>query len=261
MALRPLPPDPPSIEHPVGPEVNHDASLYVHTPLFAGAVSARSCCMADPASVARLVATPRCIQRPAPRTRRAVDAVDVAPIAITADQRLNAAVRLRTQEKPGLRQPIMLATAAIAMRPPMAWTRAAMAAKMPLQSCLCTVCGAAPKQNWPVMDRRRACLPTQAGSSASDPNTRASFPRPLSLGLPRWVHRNLPPPSRRCARRALRAGGGSLLWTTWTIRGAEAHHQPPDNTSANSYEFWPASTGSSTARTGHRQTHRTGHDR
>jgi hypothetical protein len=37
-------------------------------------------------------------------------------------------------------------------------------------------------------------------------------------GLPRWVHRDLPPPSRRCARRALRSGGGSLLWTTWTIR-------------------------------------------
>ena len=211
-------------------------------PLFAGAVSARSCCMADPASVARLVATPRCIQRPAPRTRRAVDAVDVAPIAITADQRLNAAVRLRTQEKPGLRQPIMLATAAIAMRPPMAWTRAAMAAKMPLQSCLCTVCGAAPKQNWPVMDRRRACLPTQAGSSASDPNTRASFPRPLSLGLPRWVHRNLPPPSRRCARRALRAGGGSLLWTTWTIRNVAAKCRRQTRSSANNSGFWSAST-------------------
>jgi hypothetical protein len=104
-------------------------------PVFAGAVSARSRRMPDPATAACLVAPPRCIQRPATRMRRAVDAVDVAPIAIAADQRLNAAVWLRTQEKPGLRQAIMLATAALAMCPPMAWTRAAMAAKMPLQSC------------------------------------------------------------------------------------------------------------------------------
>jgi hypothetical protein len=41
-------------------------------------------------------------------------------------------------------------------------------------------------------------------------------------GLPRWVHRFLPPPPLRCAQRALRCGGGSLLWTTWTIRNAAA---------------------------------------
>jgi hypothetical protein len=135
-------------------------------PVFAGAVSARSRRMPDPAAAARLVAPPRRMQRPPARTRRAVGAVDVAPIAIAADQRLNAAVWLRAQEKPGPRQEIMVATATLAMHPPMAWTRAAMAAKMPLQSCLCTVCGTAPKQNWPVMDRRRACLPIPAGSSA-----------------------------------------------------------------------------------------------
>jgi DNA replication protein DnaC len=42
--------------------------------------------------------------------------------------------------------------------------------------------------------------------------------------LPRWVHRDLQPPSLRGALRALRFGGGSLLWTTWTIRSAEAQH-------------------------------------
>jgi hypothetical protein len=63
----------------------------------------------------------------------------MAPIAIAADEHLNAATWLRAQKKPGMRQMIMAATAALAMRPPVAWTRAAMAAKMPLQSCLCTV--------------------------------------------------------------------------------------------------------------------------
>jgi hypothetical protein len=41
--------------------------------------------------------------------------------------------------KPGLRPVIMAATAALIMPPPMPWTRAAVPAKMPLQSCLCTV--------------------------------------------------------------------------------------------------------------------------
>jgi hypothetical protein len=70
---------------------------------------------------------------------RAIGAIDVAPIAIAADQRLNAAVWLGAEEKSGMRQVIAVATAAFVMRPPMAWTRAAVAAKMSLQSCLCTV--------------------------------------------------------------------------------------------------------------------------
>jgi hypothetical protein len=41
-------------------------------------------------------------------------------------------------------------------------------------------------------------------------------------GLARWAYRFLPAPSRRCTRKALRSGGGSLLWSTWTIRGAAA---------------------------------------
>jgi len=53
------------------------------------------------------------------------------------------------------------------------------------------------------------------------PEVRAFLDR-LRKGLPRWVHRDLPPPSLRCALRALRSGGGSLLWTTWTIRNDDA---------------------------------------
>jgi hypothetical protein len=63
----------------------------------------------------------------------------MAPIAIAADEHLNPAAWIRAEEKSGSQPIIMVATAALVMRPPMAWTRAAMAAKMPLQSCLCTV--------------------------------------------------------------------------------------------------------------------------
>jgi hypothetical protein len=63
----------------------------------------------------------------------------MAPIAMAADERLGATVRRRAQKQPGLRQTILLATAAPVMRLPMAWTRAVATAMMPLQSCLCTV--------------------------------------------------------------------------------------------------------------------------
>jgi len=66
--------------------------------------------------------------------RGAVSAIDVASIAIAADERLGTTVLVRAQEKPGMRP----ATAAL-MPPPMAWTRVAVTAKMPLQSCPCTV--------------------------------------------------------------------------------------------------------------------------
>jgi hypothetical protein len=71
--------------------------------------------------------------------RGAVSAIDVASIAIAADERPGTTVWVRAQEKPGVRQVVVTATAALIMPPPMAWTRAAVAAKMPLQSCLCTV--------------------------------------------------------------------------------------------------------------------------
>ena len=71
--------------------------------------------------------------------RGAVSAIDVAAIAIVADERLGTTVLVGAQEKPGMRQVIMTATAALIMPPPMAWTRAVATAMMPLQSCLCTV--------------------------------------------------------------------------------------------------------------------------
>ena len=70
---------------------------------------------------------------------RAIGAVDVTTIAVAADQRLGTTVWVRAQEQPGMRPVIMAATAALIKPPPMAWTRAAVPAKMPLQSCLCTV--------------------------------------------------------------------------------------------------------------------------
>ena len=71
--------------------------------------------------------------------RRAVGAVDVATIAVAADEHLDPAARIRAQEQPGLQPVIMVATAALVMRQPMVWTRAVVAAMMSLQSCLCTV--------------------------------------------------------------------------------------------------------------------------
>ena len=71
--------------------------------------------------------------------RGAVSAIDVASIAIGADERLGTTVLVRAQEKPGIRQVVVTAIAALILPPPMAWTRVAVTAKMPLQSCLCTV--------------------------------------------------------------------------------------------------------------------------
>ena len=64
--------------------------------------------------------------------RGAVSAIDVASIAIAADERLGTTVLVGAQEKPGMRQVIMTATAALIMPPPMAWTRTAVPAMMPL---------------------------------------------------------------------------------------------------------------------------------
>ena len=102
-------------------------------------VAARSRRVLNPATMARLVAPPRCMQRPPARVWRTVGAVDMAPVAIAADDRRGTTAWVRAQKQPGLRQTIVVATAAPVMRPPMAWTRAVAAAMMTLQSCLCTV--------------------------------------------------------------------------------------------------------------------------
>jgi hypothetical protein len=106
---------------------------------FARPVAVRPRRMPGPAAAACLVALPSCVQRTPTRAGRTVSAVDVTPIAIAADEHLNAAIWLRAQEQPGLRHMTMVTTAALVMRPPMAWTRAVVAAMMSLQSCLCAV--------------------------------------------------------------------------------------------------------------------------
>ena len=70
---------------------------------------------------------------------RTLGAVDMAPIAMATDERLDTAPWVRAQKPPGLRHMVMLATAALIMRPLMAWTRAAVTAMIPAQSCICTV--------------------------------------------------------------------------------------------------------------------------
>ena len=53
--------------------------------------------------------------------------------------RLRTTIRVGAQKQPRMRQIVVAATAALIMRPPMAWTRAVADCDMPLQSCLCTV--------------------------------------------------------------------------------------------------------------------------
>ena len=79
------------------------------------------------------------MQRPPARVWRTVGAVDMAPVAIGADDRLGTTVWVRAHKQPGLRQTIVFATATLVIRTPMAWTHAVATAMMPLQSCLCTV--------------------------------------------------------------------------------------------------------------------------
>jgi hypothetical protein len=107
--------------------------------VFACPVAVRPRRMSGPAAAARLVAPTGCVQRTPTRAGRAVSAIDVASIAIAADEHLDAAAWLRAQEQPGLRSVVMFTAVALARRPPMAWTRAAVTAMMPLQSCLCAV--------------------------------------------------------------------------------------------------------------------------
>src|ERR1700722_2216906 len=86
-------------------------------------VAARSRRMFHPATMARLVEPPRRMQRPPARVWPTPGAVDMAPIAMAADERLGATVWVRAQKQPGLRQTIAVATAAPVLRPPKAGTR------------------------------------------------------------------------------------------------------------------------------------------
>ena len=172
-----------------------------------------------------------------------VGAVDMAPVAIAADDRLGTTAWVRAQKQPGLRQTIVVATTAPVMRPPMAWTRAVATAMMPLQSCLCTVCRARRRsKTGQVMDRRRACLPMPAGLPHHPQISRGQTLGPeCHPGLPRWVHRNLPP--LRFAARQGRSASGRVPPMDYLDNPARRREtQPSDRTSANSYGFWPAFT-------------------
>jgi hypothetical protein len=107
--------------------------------ILASSVTARPLRMFDPATAACLVSSPSSMQRPATRMGRTIGAVDVAAVAITADDHLNPAIRVRAQEQAALQRMTPVATAALVVRGPTAWTHTAVAAMMPLQSCSCTV--------------------------------------------------------------------------------------------------------------------------
>jgi hypothetical protein len=140
-------------------------------PVLARPVAARARRMVEPAATARLVASPRSLQGVAPRPGRTRSAVDMAPIAAATDDHLGPAIRVRTQKEPRLQPVTMAATAAPQRRRLTAWTRAAVAAIMPLQSCLCTVWGTAPKQTLAGDDRRCACLVIRAEITAPPSQT------------------------------------------------------------------------------------------
>jgi hypothetical protein len=134
-------------------------------------VAARARRMAEPAATARLVASSRSLQGMATRPGRTTGAVDMAPIAAATDDHLGPAIRVRAQKEPRLPPVIMATTAAPERRRLTAWTRAAVAAIMPLQSCLCTVWGTAPKQTLAGDERRCACLVIPAEPTAPPSQT------------------------------------------------------------------------------------------
>jgi hypothetical protein len=139
MVLQPPSLDPWPADHPLDPRVNRDASLYVGAPgicgpgsdaieLHVGSGRGRL-----PGNAAPLHAAP------GDAHGGAVSAVDVAPIAIAADELLGPTIRVRAHEQSRARQLIIAATAVPVMRTQMVWTRTALAAKMPLQSRPCTL--------------------------------------------------------------------------------------------------------------------------
>ena len=137
--------------------------------------------------------------------RRAVRAVDVAPVAIATDTRLRTTIRLGAEKQPRMRQIAVAATVALIMRAPLAWTRAVDDAILTLQACLCTVSGAAPKQNCQVMGRRRACLPIPEGYY----RTSAEFPEPNPLPDPHQIAQ-VGPQAPPAPSASLRAKGAPL---------------------------------------------------
>src|ERR1700690_2984833 len=75
------------------------------------------------------------------------------------------------------------------------------------------------------MDRRRAFLPSRQIYRITPKYPEA---RPSAGVVPSRIAQvgpqEPPAPSLRCAQKGAPLRGVSLLWTTWTIRGAEAQH-------------------------------------
>jgi hypothetical protein len=211
--------------------------------ILACPVATRPLRMFVTSTTARLVAPARRMQRPAARVWRTIGAVDMAPIAIAADERLGTTTWVSAQEQPGLRSVIMVVPAALVMRPPMAWTRAAVTAMMPLQSCLCAV-GHGAEAKLPG-DGSAPCLPSNPGRSTASPS---NIPRPDPRleghpGLSRWVHRNLPP-LRFAARQGRSASGRVPPMDYPDNPERRSVGRPSGDASANSYGFVAAATGS-----------------
>ena len=119
--------------------------------LFAGAISPAPRGVFEAAAPAALIA-PRGLPTPHPAGVDAAtsSAVDLAPVATTANQDLLAAED--AEEEAAAAAVVEIATAPYATFNP--WTRSASGAIMPLQSCSGTVWGAAPEPSLAVENRR-----------------------------------------------------------------------------------------------------------
>ncbi len=147
-------------------------------------------------------------------------AVDLAPIATTANQDLLAAEG--AEEEAAAAAVVEIATAPEATFNP--WTRSASGAMMPLQSCSGTVWGAAPRSlpssagaaPGPMIDRDFSVSGAALSAIERRPKLSARPPPRVDPMGPQGP----PSPALRCALIALRSGDGSLLWTIGTTRCA-----------------------------------------
>ncbi len=189
--------------------------------LFAGAISPAPRGVFEAAAPAALIA-PRGLPTPHPAGVDAAtsSAVDLAPVATTANQDLLAAED--AEEEAAAAAVVEIATAPYATFNP--WTRSASGAMMPLQSCSGTVWGAAPRSlpssagaaPGPMIDRDFSVSGAALSAIERRPKLSARPPPRVDPMGPQGP----PSPALRCALIALRSGDGSLLWTIGTTRCA-----------------------------------------
>src|SRR5208283_5249657 len=156
-------------------------------------------------------------------------AVDLAPVASTANQDLLAAED--AEEEAAAAAVVEIATAPEATFNP--WTRSASGAIMALQSCSGTVWGAAPRSlpssagaaPGPMIDRDLASAARLCQRSSAAQNSPPAPPQVVPMG-PQGPP--VPCASLR-ADRALRSEDGSPLWTIGTTRSPQPKMLPPPN--------------------------------